>query len=29
MASIEQIRALAQQANAARPFQAVIHNAGV
>lgn len=29
LASIEQTRALAQQANAAGPFQAVIHNAGV
>ena len=29
LASIEQTRALADQANAAGPFQAVIHNAGV
>jgi NAD(P)-dependent dehydrogenase (short-subunit alcohol dehydrogenase family) len=29
LASIEQTRALAQQANNAGPFQAVIHNAGV
>ena len=29
LASIEQTRALAQQANKAGPFQAVIHNAGV
>jgi NAD(P)-dependent dehydrogenase (short-subunit alcohol dehydrogenase family) len=29
LASIEQTRALARQANAAGPFQAVIHNAGV
>jgi NAD(P)-dependent dehydrogenase (short-subunit alcohol dehydrogenase family) len=29
LASIEQTRVLAQQANAAGPFQAVIHNAGV
>jgi NAD(P)-dependent dehydrogenase (short-subunit alcohol dehydrogenase family) len=29
LASFEQTRALAQQANAAGPFQAVIHNAGV
>ena len=29
LASIEQTRALAEQANAAGPFQAVIHNAGV
>ena len=29
LASIEQTRALAQQANAAGPFQAVIHNAGI
>src|ERR1700694_3505132 len=29
LASIEQTRVLAQQANAAGPFQAIIHNAGV
>src|ERR1700687_3034759 len=29
LASIEQTRTLAQQANAAGPFQAVIHNAGI
>jgi len=29
LASIEQTRELAAQANAAGPFQAIIHNAGV